>query len=109
MSVLDKPPAHSPSRLTRVACSTTQQRIALQSTTRRVEFTNIAAQQLMIAFGGSTVVAAIPAAGASVVDGYLLPAIAGGKAMLDVPVSATHVSMILNASTGDVFVSESAD
>lgn len=109
MSIPEKPPAHTPSRLTRVACSTTQQRIALQATTRRIEFTNIAAQQLMIAFGGSTVVAAIPAAGASVNSGYLLPAIAGGKAMLDVPAEATHVSMILGAATGDVFVSESAD
>ena len=109
MSVLEKPPAHTPSRLTRVACSTTQQRIALQASTRRVEFTSISANQLMIAFGGSAIAASIPAAGASVSDGYLLPAIAGGKAFLDVPAGATHVSMILGAATGDVFVSESAD
>lgn len=109
MSNVEKPPALSPTRLTRVACSTTQARLALLTSTRRIEFTNIAAQQLMIAFGGSTIVAAIPAAGASVNDGYLLPAITGGKAILDVPAGATHVSLILGASTGDVFVAESAD
>jgi hypothetical protein len=107
--ITEKPPAHTPSRLTRVACSTVSARIALQTNTRRLEITNIAAQQMMIQFGNSAVVAAIPAAGASVNGGYLLPAIAGAKAFLDAPTDATHVAFILGASTGDAFVSESAD
>jgi hypothetical protein len=107
--ITEKPHAHSPTRLTRVACSTTSTRIALQANTRRLEIANIAASQLMIQFGTVTVVAAIPAAGASVNGGFLMPAIAGRSIFLEPPADATHVAFLLGTGTGDVFVSESAD